>query len=68
MNIMKKGGQQTEMGIWFVGHATKNFLEKFVLYVFVKSVMYLLMNTATVILNNFFLENEMLALWIKLFK
>ena len=65
---MKKGGQQAEMGIWFVGHATKNFLEKFVLYVFVKSVMYLLMNTATVILNNFFLENEMLALWIKLFK
>ena len=54
MNIMKKGGQQIEMGIWFVGHATKNFLEKFVQSVFVKSVMYLLMNTATVILNNLF--------------
>ena len=37
--------------------------------VFVKSVMYLLMNTVIVILNNFFFrKNQMSAVWIKLFK
>ena len=54
MNIMRKGGQQIEMDIWFVEHATTNFLAKLALTVFVKSVMYLLMNTVIVILNNFF--------------
>ena len=51
---MRKGGQQIEMDIWFVEHATTNFLAKLALTVFVKSVMYLLMNTVIVILNNFF--------------
>ena len=69
MNIMRKGGQQIEMVIWFVEHATTNFLAKFALTVFVKSVMYLLMNTVIVILNNFFFrKNQMSAVWIKLFK
>ena len=69
MNIMRKSGLQIEMGIWFVDHATTNFLAKFALTVFVKSVMYLLMNTVIVILNNFFFrKNEMSAVWIKLFK
>ena len=54
MNIRKIGGQQIEMDIWFVGDATKNFLKKFVQTVFVKFVIKLLMNTVTVILNNFF--------------
>ena len=67
MNIIKIGGQQIEMDIWFVGDATKNFLKKFVQTVFVKVVIKLLMNTVTVILNNLFLENEMLVAWIKLF-
>ena len=56
MNIMRNGRQQIEMGIWFVEHATTNFLAIFALTFFVKSVMYLLMNTVTVILNHFFLE------------
>ena len=46
---MRKGEQQTEMGIWFLEHATTNFLAKLALTVFVKSVIYLLMNTVIVI-------------------
>ena len=66
---MRKGGQQIEMDIWFVEHAMTNFLAKSALTVFVKSVMYLLMNTVIVILNNFFFKkNDMSVVWIKLFK
>ena len=57
MNIMKKGGLQIETDIWFMEHAMKNSLVKSAQTVFVKLVMYLLMNTVIVILlNNFFLE------------
>ena len=62
MNIMRKGGQQIEMVIWFVEHATTNFLAKFALTVFVKSVMYLLMNTVIVILLNNVFQKKMKCL------
>ena len=56
-------------GYLVCGTCMTNFLAKSALTVFVKSVMYLLMNTVIVILNNFFFrKNQMSAVWIKLFK
>ena len=49
------------------GTCYENILVKFAQTVFVKYVMFLLKNGVTVFLNNFFLENEMPSVWIKLF-
>ena len=38
INIMKNGGRQIEMAIWFVELVMKNFLVKFAQTVFVKYV------------------------------
>ena len=57
MSIMKRGGQQIEIDIWFAELAMKTFLVKSALTVFVKFAIYLLMNIVTVVLmNDFFLK------------
>ena len=69
-NIMKKDGLQTEMVTLFVGLVMKKYLMKFVLIVFVESVMCLWKNIVVVKERaNFFLlllfsfvENEVSAL------
>ena len=54
MSIMKRGGQQIGMDIWFAEFAMKNFLVKSALTVFVKFAIYLLTNIVTVVLMNDF--------------